>query len=284
MRKQLLIIITFSFVIICGYLIWNNQKTNTSIIDTKSKHTPTTQKTERTRDAVLTNIKSVNQRQKNNANSMNKEIFSLIAVLEDRSTLFNNINIKELKKHEIEELKKHEAERIKAANKLRKLKAREALEVFERITMDNTESNSLRDEAIRGLGEIGGEQYIPIFSSVLEDAKLDVNLRITASFVLGKFNSIEAVEALSRGIHDEDNNIRFKSIQCLGETKNSAAIQYILEGLNDSDIYVKHISIVSLGNMGAYSSVQKIKEVFNTSNDGFIKEACLNAIEKLSVE
>jgi HEAT repeat protein len=176
------------------------------------------------------------------------------------------------------------AERAAAAEQLGKLRERTALESFLTIVQDPTEPLTLRYKAVRGLGVLGDERAVPVLSSILSDEGAERNLRLVAALALGNLGTETSVQALKLASSDADSIIRFKAVQALGRTHQKSASEIVENAIQDPDPQIQARAIRSLAELGHTSAFQTISGILRTTQNDFIKIACLTGLGSMHTQ
>ena len=191
-----------------------------------------------------------------------EEIERLLAILKDRSASL--------------------ASRQAAADTLGKLREKSAREEFTKIANDISEPLMLRYKAVRGLGGLGDDRPVPTLKAILTEPTSDRHLRVVSALALGNIASDASVAALQSAGKDPDDLIRFKVVQALGRVHNETARLLVEQAISDPDAQVQTRAIRSLGELGEKSTVATLARILHSSDDDFLKIACLTALGSIN--
>ncbi len=229
------------------------------LLNGKASH-PADQISNSTLSAPLTSL--LTQMAVPDASPLHGEIERLLAVLKDRSASL--------------------ASRQAAADSLGRLRERSALEEFTNIANDSSEPLMLRYKAVRGLGGIGDGHAVPTLDAILTAPTSDRHLRVVSALALGNIASDASVAALQKAQKDPDELIRFKVVQALGRTHSELARLLVEQTISDPDAQVQARAIRSLGELGDKATVAILDRILLSSNDDFLKIACLTALGSIN--
>ncbi len=95
-------------------------------------------------------------------------------------------------------------------------------------------SDSLRQDVILALGEIGAQAAVESLMKTLDDTAGKKGTRMFAAEALGKIKDARAVPALVRAANGEDPQVRGTSVAALGNFSGPEADAAIVQGLRDS--------------------------------------------------
>lgn len=95
----------------------------------------------------------------------------------------------------------------------------------------------VRIRAIKGLGRIGGPSIVELIVPSLKDQQAQV--RIAAAQALGDANDFRAVEPLLEAMKDPDQNVRGAVAVAVSRVVNTKALKPLLAALNDPDKEVR---------------------------------------------
>ena len=99
------------------------------------------------------------------------------------------------------------------------------------------EDPEVREEAALGLGQIGGDDDLPMFEQALRDP--DPRVRGAAIEALGDLGGDIAAFALAFALHDEDVTLREDAVYELGEIGGRTAIGFLQQALGDEHAAVR---------------------------------------------
>ncbi len=86
-----------------------------------------------------------------------------------------------------------------------------------------------------------------------------MNVRLSAAIALGKIGNLQAVEALIKALHEEDETfVKQGLISSLDEIANLTAGEALIKALNDKAGQVKTQAAQTLGKIGTLETLEKL--------------------------
>ncbi len=110
----------------------------------------------------------------------------------------------------------------------------DALNVLEKALQD--ENVSVRRLAVVYLGDIGGDQVLPLLFRALEDASPAV--RRTAGDTLSDLGDPRAIPPMIKALKDENKLVRWRAARFLYEVGDETAVEALKEAVNDPEFEV----------------------------------------------
>ena len=112
------------------------------------------------------------------------------------------------------------------------------------------ENYSIRDNAIRILGEIGDPRAVGPLINALNDEDEFWLIRELADFALGEICDPIAVDPLIDALKDDDPYVRGRVASALGEIGDPRAVDPLIDALNDEQNFVRSDAAFALGLIG----------------------------------
>jgi HEAT repeat protein len=121
--------------------------------------------------------------------------------------------------------------------------------------------NQFRAEAVKMLGDIGDEKFVPIISKFTTDSEgIVADNSYFALALMSKNKKIkplpEILEFFYSGLKHPDAKVRLKAVKILGELKDKNSVQPLVLRLKDYDKTVRASAVISLGLIGDISVFQ----------------------------
>ncbi|MDI9436034.1 MAG: HEAT repeat domain-containing protein [Euryarchaeota archaeon] len=115
--------------------------------------------------------------------------------------------------------------------------------------------NSVRVYSAESLGVIGDPRAImPLMESLEEDPIAEV--REKAAWALGRFDTIESIDALTCALYDEEWMVRKSAANSLGTLQAIDKIPYLYELFDDENELVRNEALIALGKMGESKAIE----------------------------
>ncbi len=177
--------------------------------------------------------------------------------------------------------------RYRAAEALGQIKNATAVDAL--IEALNDADRDVRLEAAWALGQIDDPRAIdPLSYTSVKDA--DGYVRSEAYDALQKVtvggNTVDSrsVDPIIGALKDEDQSVRYRAAEALGQIKNATAVDALIEALNDADRDVRLEAAWALGEIGDVRAVDSLSYASLNDEDGYVKDAATEALEKLGVQ
>ncbi len=127
---------------------------------------------------------------------------------------------------------------------------------------------------------------VPALNNVLNDPNVDIDVRRSAAYALGKIGGAEAVTALINVLNDPnvDKDVRGRAAWALGEIGSAEAVTALINVLNDPNVdqYVRWSAADALGEIGGAEAVTALTNVLKDSNvDQYVRWSAADALERL---
>lgn len=120
---------------------------------------------------------------------------------------------------------------------------------------------SVRSEAVRAIGELGGDSDVEVLIDVLRDDTEPV-VRAMAAAQLGMFAGRRAFEALAAALTrpGEDDDVRSSCAEALGTSEEPEALPLLLDALRDPSALVRYDAALALGQLGDTRALEPLRE------------------------
>ena len=153
------------------------------------------------------------------------------------------------------------------------------------VANTRSERTSVKITAIELLGEAGDPRAIEVLLPIFNDATLNWDcpaIKTYAAVALGSFRGdARVVDALIRGIDDQELLTREASIQSLGRIKSTKAVPLILGALSDQHVSIRLSAINALGEIGDPRAIPDLQRIAGGDIDPVVKSQAKTALEKL---
>lgn len=145
---------------------------------------------------------------------------------------------------------------------------------------DFLDKDEFKEEAVRAVGRIDGEEAVDVLSEVYENSEREV--REIAINGLGKIEGEKADKMLIKALKDDSWRVREDAARLLGERKVEEAVDDLIFAVEDEKSYVVQSALRSLGEVGKESDeiLSTLKEKLESEN-AETRTAAAEAVEKL---
>lgn len=149
--------------------------------------------------------------------------------------------------------------RIRAAQALERMGGEKALKALIASFAASSRDPDLhsRPFVVRALGQIGGEQVVPLLIEALKDSW--IGTRRHAAEALRHVGAKQAVEPLIEALKDEEHSIRVTIAEALGQIGGERAEAVLIEALKDEETYIG--AARGLGQLGGERAEAALVEV-----------------------
>ncbi len=175
--------------------------------------------------------------------------------------------------------------RLATVQKLRSSKDENTVNLLLAVANTRSERTSVKITAIELLGEAGDPRAIEVLLPIFNDATLNWDcpaIKTYAAVALGSFRGdARVVDALIRGIDDQELLTREASIQSLGRIKSTKAVPLILGALSDQHVSIRLSAINALGEIGDPRAIPDLQRIAGGDIDPVVKSQAKTALEKL---
>lgn len=120
----------------------------------------------------------------------------------------------------------------------------------------------VRSEAVRALGELGGDAEVEVLIAVLRDDPAPF-VRSTAAAQLGMCTGRRAFDALAAALTrpGEDEEVRSTCAEALGTSEEPDALPLLLDASRDSSSLVRYDAALALGQLGDARALDRLREL-----------------------
>ncbi len=145
---------------------------------------------------------------------------------------------------------------------------------------DFIDKTEFKEEAVRAVGRIDGEEAVDVLSEVYENSEREV--REIAINGLGKIEGEKADKKLIDALKDDSWRVREDAARLLGERKVEEAVDDLIFAVEDERSYVVQAALRSLGKVGKESEeiLSTLKEKLESEN-AETRTAAAEAVERL---
>ncbi len=175
--------------------------------------------------------------------------------------------------------------RLATVQKLRNSKDENTVNLLLAVANTRSERTSVKITAIELLGEAGDPRAIEILLPIFNDATLNWDcpaIKTYAAVALGSFRGdARVVDALIRGIGDQELLTREASIQSLGRIRSAKAVPLILSALSDQHVSIRLSAVNALGEIGDPRAIPDLQRIAVSDIDPVVKNQAKTALDKL---
>jgi HEAT repeat protein len=145
--------------------------------------------------------------------------------------------------------------------------------------MEHEPSPQVRQECIKALTTLGGEQGLPVIEYALTDESASVRL----AAVQGLYHLVgaESVPVLIRMFSDENERVRRRAASCIGWLGQKKLAAELLPLLTDSNVSVRRAAVEAMGNLRSRQVVSALIEHLNDPEKS-VRKAVLGALETIT--
>lgn len=136
--------------------------------------------------------------------------------------------------------------------------------------------DTVREEAVRALGELGDEAAGSALIETLGDD--DVDVRLASAEALGKLKCTAAVRALVRKLDDGDPDVCAMAALALGAIGDPFAVQPLVDHIEHEDRFVRGDVALALGRLEATAAVPALVKVMRNDPISNVREAATRAL------
>jgi HEAT repeat protein len=136
----------------------------------------------------------------------------------------------------------------------------------------------VRDTALEGLGQLGGEDALPVFAKALEDHRLCV----FATRGLGNLGGEKAVTLLEKALADPDEILRQYAAEALGCAGGERAETLLEKALADPSPKVREGVAKALGDLGGETALTLLEKLL-TDADSSVRVEAAHALSRVGV-
>jgi HEAT repeat protein len=142
------------------------------------------------------------------------------------------------------------------------------IELLLDVLKDENEHAYVRDEALRGLGKIGGIQVVNALSNIIRNSK-DWKIAGRSAYIpavqiavkmLAKIGGLDVIEPIVLALKDDDSSVRGEAAKALGDIGNTMALEPLKHALKDKFSSVREESSKALEKIGAIAALQNADE------------------------
>lgn len=137
-----------------------------------------------------------------------------------------------------------------AADALRRIGDRRAVEPFRQVLQDKRDNEYVRAEAAKALGKLGGEGIFELLLSTLRDRGEIETVRRGAASGLGFLGDRRGLEPLLRALKEGTAGMRWDVAAALGDLGDPRAVEPLIALLKDSYMQVRWEAAKALGKLG----------------------------------
>lgn len=139
-------------------------------------------------------------------------------------------------------------------------KARAAKPLIKALSEDN---ESIIDDAIKGLGEIGDPIAIPFLAELVADTNQSDFIQREAIKALGDIGSTEAMEPLIKAIGSEEIVTKASAIRALGGIDDKKVIELLIDLLADKSPTIREAAALALGATHSTAALEPLIQALN---------------------
>ncbi len=175
--------------------------------------------------------------------------------------------------------------RVATVEKLRNARDEQTVNLLMEVVSTREERTPVKVSAIQLLGEAGDPRAIEVLLPIFDDATLNWEcpaLKSYTAMALGSFKGdSRVVNALIRGVDDQELLTREASIQSLGKIGSQKAVPHLIRALNDEHVSIRLSAIRALGDIGNPQAIPHIQRIAANEQDSIVKGQAELALGKL---